>query len=105
MIKYKVLLDLDDTALIYSDTTHEYVEHPKLLDMLTQFDVILFSGRTDIQDFAIKWDVPFISKDEDVNPTADFLVDDSCERWIKYVKVKKGYESIDSFLSSVGSKY
>ena len=96
--KPRILLDLDNTALLYRpDGTYDI--HPKLLtDLLPNFTVILFSAREDIADFAKQWDVDYIWKGDDGIPVADFLIDDQCDLAVGLVRVKKMYKSINGFL-------
>ena len=96
--KPRLLLDLDNTALIYQpDGTYDI--HPKLLtDLLPNYTVILYSAREDIADFAERWNVDFIWKGDDVIPEADFLIDDQCDLADGLVRVKKMYKSINVFL-------
>jgi len=98
--KPRILLDLDNTALLYRpDGTYDI--HPKLLtDLLPNFTVILFSAREDIADFAKRWNVDYIWKGDDVIPEADFLIDDQCDLAVGLVKVTKYYKTIDGFIRS-----
>lgn len=105
MTKQRILLDLDNTALLY-DSEGDYHIHPKLVtDLLPNYTVILYSAREDIESFAKLWDVDFIWKGDDVIPEADFLIDDQCEFAGELVRVKKMYKSINSFLRSINGKY
>jgi hypothetical protein len=98
MKKMRILLDLDNTVLFYSKKSGEVKEHPKLKYLLDNYDVILFSGRDDIKDFADKWNVGYIWKGEESEASADYLIDDLCKQWLPMVTVKKGYSSINRFL-------
>lgn len=95
-----ILLDLDNTSLIYNkDGT--YSEHPKLRLLLRHYRVILYSARDDIEDFAKRWDVPYIWKGyDDLFPQADFLIDDQIDEYLKFVEVKKAYGSINRFVAA-----
>ncbi len=95
-----ILLDLDNTALIFKkDGT--YTEHPKLRLLLKHFRVIIYSSRDDLQDFAKRWDVPCIWKGyDDLFPKADFLIDDETAQFLKLVDVKKAYGSINRFVAA-----
>ncbi|MGE5313523.1 MAG: hypothetical protein ACM3Q4_02395 [Acidobacteriota bacterium] len=95
-----ILLDLDNTALIYNkDGT--FTEHPKLRLLLRHYRVIIYSARDDIQDFAKRWGVPYIWKGyDDLFPQADFLIDDQIEEYEHLVEVKKTYTSINRFVAA-----
>ena len=47
----KILLDIDDTAIISEDKGKTYTEHPLLNDLLSNYDVVLFSGNPDLFDY------------------------------------------------------
>jgi len=95
-----ILLDLDNTALIFNkDGT--FIEHPKLRLLLKHYRVIIYSARDDIQEFAKRWNVPYIWKGyEDLFPKADFLIDDQTEVYEKLVEVRKTYSSINRFVAA-----
>jgi hypothetical protein len=98
--KPSILLDLDNTALIFNkDGT--FTEHPKLRLLLKHFRVIIYSARDDIGEFAKRWDVPYIWKGySDLFPQADFLIDDQTEEYEKLVDVRKAYSSINRFVAA-----
>lgn len=97
----KILLDIDDTALIYNKSQKEYLEHPRLDELLDNNEVILYSGNSDIAEYYKKWRVKgFIAKSSDSTPTADILIDNDAELWIDLVSVKKFYKSIDEFFEN-----
>lgn len=93
--KKRILLDLDNTALLY-DSKGNYRIHSKLVtDLLPNYTVILYSAREDVESFAKLWDVDFIWKSEDRIPEADFLIGDQCEFAGELVCVKKKDKSIN----------
>ncbi|HLP15498.1 MAG TPA: hypothetical protein VK470_04505 [Bacteroidota bacterium] len=95
-----VLLDLDNTALIYQKDG-SFTEHPKLRLILKHFRIIIYSARDDIEDFAKRWGVPYIWKGyDDLFPQADFLIDDQIEEYEPLVDVKKSYTSINRFVAA-----
>jgi hypothetical protein len=97
-MKLKVLLDIDDTALITRDRGKTWKEHPRLMELISKHDVILFSGNPDIKDFHEKWKtIGYISKMNINCPKADVLVDNNFDLHKSEVIVQKFYKSIDSF--------
>ena len=97
----KILLDIDDTSMIINPKTRQYEEHPKLRDVLSNYEVYLYSGNPEIAEFHKKWKTKgYISKESDTYPKADVLIDDMAEQWSTIAIVKKSYTSIDDFLSS-----
>ena len=95
-----ILLDLDNTALIYLKDG-SFTEHPKLRLLLRHYRVIIYSARDDIEDFAKRWDVPYIWKGyDDLFPKADFLIDDQPKEYRQLVEVKKTYSSINRFVAA-----
>jgi hypothetical protein len=98
--RQSILLDLDNTALIFHKDG-SFSEHPKLRLLLKHFRVIIYSARDDIEDFAKRWDVPYIWKGyDDLFPQADFLIDDQVDEYLELVEVKKAYTSINRFVAA-----
>lgn len=94
----KILLDIDDTALILKDGTSTYYEHPRLHELIKKHNVILYSGNVNIEKYYEKWKTKgYISKSADEYPKADVLIDNDCNLWQECVIVKKAYFSIDEF--------
>ncbi len=87
----KILLDIDDTALITKDKGKTWFEHSRLKELIKLHNVFLYSGNPEIEEFASKWKV------KGFFPKADVLIDNDAELWINLVDVKKSYKSIDSF--------
>lgn len=102
----KILLDIDDTAIISEDKGKTYYEHPLLKDLLSKYDVVLFSGNPDIFNYYKKWKAKgYIAKGSDTFPKADVLIDNDYELWQDQVDVKKCFYSIDDFMKWEGNKY
>ncbi len=96
--KPSILLDLDNTALLFNEDG-SYTIHSKIPLLLEEYDITLFSARSDIEKFALQWNVPYISKIfSEIFPKADFLIDDQCEYFKSKVQVQKSYSSINQFL-------
>lgn len=104
MDKKSILLDLDNTVLIYSKRNGEMTIHPKLDHLLDNYKVILYSGRDDIKEFEEKWNVRYVWKGDDTIPSADFLIDDMFDKWLPMVDVKYGYNSINKFLEAISKR-
>jgi hypothetical protein len=95
----KILLDIDDTALIYNEKKKMYEEHPRLMELIRNHTVVLYSGNPRIEDFYLKWRTSgFIPKGSDYLPKADVFIDNDYELWLDFVQVKKCYHKIDQFL-------
>lgn len=95
----KILLDIDDTALITKDRGKTYMEHPKLKELIQGYSVFLYSGNPDIADFASRWKTKgFIPKGNECFPKADVLIDNDADLWKSTVEVSKCYKSINAFI-------
>lgn len=101
MKKQSILLDLDNTVLIYSKKDGKVTEHPKLNHLLENYEVILYSGRDDIKEYAEKLSVSYVWKGDDTIPAADFLIDDMFDKWLPMVNVQYGFSSINKFLKAM----
>jgi hypothetical protein len=96
----KILLDIDDTALISNDSGKTYKEHPRLQELISKHTVFLFSGNPDIEKYYIKWKTKgFIPKGGFDFPTADVLIDNNDDLHILEVDVKESFPSIDAFFN------
>jgi len=51
----KILLDIDDTALITKDRGKTWSEHPLLRALINQYDVVLYSGNPEIAKYHKEW--------------------------------------------------
>lgn len=101
MRSMKILLDIDDTSLIYNKETKQYEEHPQLRRLFKNHTIILYSGNPDIKMYAEKWKTNgYILKAEDKIPEADILIDNDFELWSELVNVKRYYKSIDEFFEN-----
>ena len=97
----KILLDIDDTALLTKNRGKTWEEHPKLHELISQHDIVLYSGNPEIEKYYEKWKTKgYIPKGVESFPKADVLIDNDYELWKENVNVKKCYKSIDSFLKS-----
>ncbi|NCS80784.1 MAG: hypothetical protein COW85_00750 [Ignavibacteria bacterium CG22_combo_CG10-13_8_21_14_all_37_15] len=97
----KILLDIDDTALITKDRGKTWSEHPLLRALINQYDVVLYSGNPEIAKYHKEWKTKgYIPKGSDYLPKAEVLIDNDSDLWKETVEVKKCYKSIDSFLKS-----
>lgn len=101
MKKQSILLDLDNTVLIYSKKDGKMTEHHKLRHLMENYEVILYSGRDDIKEYADKWNVRYVWKGDDTIPAADYLIDDMVEQWLPMVNVHYGFSSINKFLKAM----
>ena len=94
----KILLDIDDTAMLTNDKGKTWYEHPLLKKLLRKHNVYLFSGNPDIEKYAKKWDTKgYYPKGNNFFPMADVLIDNDAELWLEFVNVKKSYKSINLF--------
>lgn len=95
----KILLDIDDTALITKDRGKTWNEHPFLEKLISEHEVYLYSGSPEIEMYYEKWKTKgFIPKGGFDTPKADVLIDNDADLWKSSVSVKKTYKSINSFL-------
>lgn len=96
----KILLDIDDTALISNDRGKTYNEHPRLQELITKHSVFLFSGNPDIEKYYKQWKTKgFIPKGGFNSPIADVLIDNNDDLHILEVEVKESFSSIDAFFN------
>lgn len=94
----KILLDIDDTALISKDRGKTWNEHPKLKELIKNYSVYLYSGNPDIANYASFWKTKgYVPKGTDSIPHADILIDNDFNLWKDTVEVFKCYKSIGSF--------
>ena len=101
----KILLDIDDTALITKDQGKTWIEHPKLWELISSYDVYLYSGNPDIEAYSRKWRTKgYIPKASNYCPQADVLIDNNYDLHCADVDVKKCYSSIDSFFKHTKPK-
>ncbi len=98
----KILLDIDDTALITKDRGKTWIEHPRLEELISKHKVFLYSGNPDIEKYAELWKTNgFYSKGNNFIPQGDVLIDNDSELWKDFVEVKYCFNSIDEFLLKV----
>ncbi len=94
----KILLDIDDTALIYNKELKIYEEHPRLHELISKHTIILFSGNPDIDKYYKQWKTKgFIPKGGFDFPKADVLIDNNDDLHFNEVEVKESFSSIDDF--------
>lgn len=91
----KILLDIDDTLIDSKEKVHSRAHL-----LFRNHNVVLYSASEDIEFWAKKFKVNYISKHSTERPAADILIDDD-KYFEKMVDVKKYYSSIDNFLNSV----
>lgn len=98
----KILLDIDDTSLLYDRESAVWREHPRLKELIAGHEVYLYSGNPDISEYCAKWRTKgYISKWSDTVPKADVLIDNNYDLHVNDVMVKKCYDSIDAFFTSL----
>jgi hypothetical protein len=101
----KILLDIDDTALISHDQGKSWTEHPRLNELISSYDVYLYSGNPDIETYSRRWKTKgYIPKGSNYRPQADVLIDNNYKLHRGDVDVEKCYSSIDSFFKHTKSK-
>lgn len=94
----KILLDIDDTAILTRDKGKTWKEHSGLKKLINLHEVYLYSGNPDIANYAANWKTKgYFPKGNNNFPKADVLIDNDADLWIDFVEVKKTYKSIDSF--------
>ncbi len=94
----KILLDIDDTAIITNDRGKSWFKHPKLESLISEHKVVLYSGNPDIGKYAQEWKTAgYIAKGTELIPEADVLIDNDPELWKETVDTKMVFNSIDSF--------
>ena len=92
----KILLDIDDTALITTDNGKTWIEHPRLKELLNKHTVILYSANPDIENYYSKWDTKgFFPKGTHAVPKGDVLIDDQADLFRDLCDVKEHFYSID----------
>jgi len=96
--KLKILLEIDNTALISNDKGTTFYEHPSLKTLLEKHDVILFSNNPKIAEYNNKWNTcGYYLKRKGVILFADVYIDKEFRLVGHKVVVKKYYASIDAF--------
>ncbi|MCX6170632.1 MAG: hypothetical protein NTX65_14925 [Ignavibacteriales bacterium] len=71
----KILLNIDDTALISKDRSKTWSEHPKLKELIQNYSVFRFSRNPDIANYAAQWKTKgYIPKCSDSIPKANVLI-------------------------------
>ena len=96
--RIKILLDIDDTALLTSDRGKTWYEHPRLHELIKDHDIYLFSGNPDISNYYSKWKTKgYIPKWGMNSPKAEILIDNNADLHITECEVKFSYTSIDEF--------
>ena len=94
----KILLDIDDTAIITKDRGKTWQEHPRLKELIEKHEIYLYSGNPDIDNYHEKWKTKgYIPKGFSSIPKADVLIDNNFDLHEADVEVKKCYSSIDTF--------
>ncbi len=97
-----ILLDLDDTVFINGKI------HPRFDDFLDWVtygghEVIVWSSHDDGSAIASLMKFGFLNKDDKKKPSADILIDDSCQQFEKLCSVDISCSTLDSFLNLVQS--
>ena len=96
--KLKVLLEIDNTALISNDKGASFHVHPSLNILLEKHEIILFSNNPKIAEYNSEWKTSgYYSKKQGIIPSADAYIDKDFKRLEHKVVVKKYYASIDAF--------
>jgi len=96
--RLKILLEIDNTALISNDKGATFYEHPSLKTLLEKHEVILFSNNPKIAEYNNKWKTSgYYSKGKGIIPSADACIDKEFKSQMHKVVVRKYYESIESF--------
>lgn len=98
--RLKILLDIDDTALLTEDRGKTWYEHPLLHQLIREHNVFLFSGNPEINDYYLKWKtMEYIPKGGFNLPKADVLIDNNADLHKEECEVRYCYLSIDKFYS------
>jgi len=96
--KLKILLEIDNTALISNDKGATFHVHPLLKTLLEKHEIILFSNNPKIAEYNSEWKTQgYYSKGQGIIPVADVYIDKEFKRLEHKVVVKKYYASIDAF--------
>ena len=96
----KVLLDIDDTALIYNKKKKIWEEHPRLHELIKKHSVFLYSGNEKLEYYYALWKTKgFIPKGLPNMSSADVLIDNNADMEVSGVDVKKSYKSINAFFA------
>jgi hypothetical protein len=94
----KILLDIDDTAILTVDRGKTWNEHPRLSELLKNHSVFLYSGNPEITTFYKKWKAKgYIPKGTPAVPQGDVLIDNNADLEIQDCDVKEYFFSIDEF--------
>jgi hypothetical protein len=94
----RILLDIDDTAILTRDRGNTWNEHPRLLELISKHEVYLYSGNPNIERYYRQWKTRgYIPKSADYRAEADVLIDNDYKLWRECVDVGKCYSSIDRF--------
>jgi hypothetical protein len=97
--KLKILLEIDNTALISYDKGATFHLHPSLKALIETHEIILFSNNPKIAQYNSEWKTQgYYSKKQGIIPFADVYIDKEFKRLEHKVVVKKYYASIDAFL-------
>lgn len=94
-----ILLDIDDTFLTMQDG--QYLPHPRYGELF-QYDITFWSASEYGPAIAKLLGCEFISKDSEIEPSADVLIDDTAA-FANLCSVLTYYKSIDAFLEKYGS--
>ena len=96
--KLKILLEIDNTALISNDKGATFYEHPFLRTLIEKHEVFLFSNNPKIAEYSNKWKTSgYYSKGRSIIPIADAFIDKEFKSVKHKVIVKKYYTSIVAF--------
>ena len=96
--KLKILLEIDNIALISNDKGATFYEHPSLKTLIDKHEVFLFSNNPKIAEYNSKWKTRgYYSKGLSIIPIADAFIDKEFKSIKHKVVVKKYYASIEAF--------
>ena len=93
----KILLDLDGTVIIDHSLHPSFHEFKQFIES-DNHQVLIWSSNDDGQVIAQLLGYPFLSKNSDIHPSGDILIDDFCDSFTSMCKVKQVFRSIDDFL-------